>query len=307
MKLVAGVDGWAGRHAVAALRREGQVKTLSHGDSLDGALGGVDVIHYTADPWSPLRRLRGDEDPDAWLARLVGAAREAGVQRLIYLSTARVYGPESPSGPGARINETARPHPLHPYERVRVREETWIRQQDGLEVIVLRAAQPADWGDALTRSVVDRARAGGTRLPAGGDAERTFLAGYDAGRALRAAALRGRPGEVYLAGSFNSTWRELCHVVAPGTACPSLPYDLAYIHSLWALFRQPGPDRWPNHLGLDLLAKPQVIDDAWTRRELTWEPAIASIEACADDLWPVEIGGARPRRRAVGARSRPGR
>jgi len=98
-------------------------------------------------------------------------------------------------------------------------------------------------------------RAGSLRLVSGGRAERTFLAGPDLGRALYAAAVRGRPGATYLAGGFDGTWRDLLTMAAAVMGIParisSIPYDLAYIDAAvrWLRANAKKYHLDPNHFG----------------------------------------------------------
>ena len=52
-------------------------------------------------------------------------------------------------------------------------------------------------------------------------------------------------------------------------------YDLAYLAAAlrWPRSRL-ARECWPTPAVVDLLARPQVIDDGWTRRELTWRPEV---------------------------------
>jgi len=52
-------------------------------------------------------------------------------------------------------------------------------------------------------------------------------------------------------------------------------YDLAYLAAALRLpRRRVARACWPTPVLVDLLARPQVIDDGWSRRELTWEPEV---------------------------------
>src|SRR5205814_2599124 len=87
--------------------------------------------------------------------------------------------------------------------------------------------------DPILERLLRQLRAGRLRLVNRGRARRGFLAGPDLGRALLAAALRGRPGATYLAGGFDGSWRELLTMAAAVMGVPekiaSIPYDLAYV------------------------------------------------------------------------------
>ena len=59
----------------------------------------------------------------------------------------------------------------------------------------------------------------------------------------------------------------------------SIPYDLAYVDAVVRWLRARGGEEcWPNHYGLDMLAKNHVYDDARSRRDLSWSPQVGSFD-----------------------------
>ena len=250
-------------------------------ETLTDAMQGVDVVHICAQAWSPARRLRYRKKPPPFLLRVVDAARHAGVRRLVHVSTADVYGPDH----FTRINEKAQLKPVHPYERLKLMEEAWLRSEaDDLEVIVLRPARVFGPGEDF---VIPRlvGRLGNSRiwLPGGGRVRQTFVAAADVGRACLAAAERGRPGRSYLVAGFDSSWREFLDLVADTlevhASIGGLPYDLAYIRALseQAVTAQGAP-LWPGVYAVDVIGKPHLYDDSQSRRDLTWSPSVGSFE-----------------------------
>lgn len=275
--LVVGASSYAGRHALQAF--EGARGVDADGD-IEAAAEGVDVILLCAPTWEPDRKPQAARAPHPLPARVLGAARGAGVKRLVHLSTAAVYGPDHVG----RIPETAAPRPAHAYEKLKLREEEWLRlNRGGLEIVVVRAAAGFGSHDPILERLLRQLRAGNLRLAGGGRAERTFLAGPDLGRVLHAAAVRGRAGATYLAGGFDGTWRDLLTMAAAVMGIParirSIPYDLAYLDAALRWLRAHGGEEcWPNPYGLDLLAKSHVYDDAGSRRDLSWSPQVGSFD-----------------------------
>src|SRR5215510_11511222 len=107
-------------------------------ETLRDAMSGVEIVHIVAQAWSPARRLRYRNEPPALLARVVDAARHAGVRRLVLVSTADVYGPDH----NTRINEKTSLKPVHAFERLKLLEEHWLLgEADDLEVVVVRPAR----------------------------------------------------------------------------------------------------------------------------------------------------------------------
>jgi len=118
--LVIGAAGYAGRHAVAALDAYELVRTAELHDDLAEAMRGVEVVHLAAGVRSPLVRPRG-RAPHPRLVALVGLARDAGVRRVVFLSSTAVYG-FSREG---RVSDRTRARPEHPYGRALAADETW--------------------------------------------------------------------------------------------------------------------------------------------------------------------------------------
>jgi nucleoside-diphosphate-sugar epimerase len=294
MHLVIGSAGYAGRSAIAALGAHFPVRGVELGEDLGAAMAGVDTVHLATDLHPPLRRLRWHAEPDPTLVQILRAARQAGVRRLVHLSTAQVLGP----APRTVLLESNPPRPDHPYEKLHARDEHWLLLQRGIEVVILRPAQGFGLGEPISERLLS-GLADGRPLLVAGARRRTFLAGTDLGRAFVAAALRGRPGHSYLLGGFASTWAELFKVAAVALKVPvrfaEVPYDLLYLRTALREWRTP-PGRvcWPNRYVVDVLGRSHVLEDGISRRELSWSPTIGSFEEGLREL----IEGIKSRRRS---------
>ena len=250
-------------------------------DTLADAISAVDVVVNCATAWSPARRLRLRRSPPPLLQKVVSAARAAHVRRIVHISTADVYGPDH----FARVSEKSRVRPVHAYERLRLFEEEWLLNAAGdVEVVILRPArvfgEGEDW--ILPRLMAAMVR-GRVWLPGGGRAKQTFVSAADVGRAALAAGDRGRPGHRYLAGGFDSTWRDLlisaARAVGFAAEVAAIPYDVAYVRALAAeKLTGYGSVIWPGIYGTDVIGKPHFYDDSHSRRELTWSPSVGSLE-----------------------------
>jgi nucleoside-diphosphate-sugar epimerase len=284
MHLVIGSAGYAGRSAIAALGAHFPVRGVELGEDLGAAMAGVNTIHMAAELHPPLTRLRWHPDPDPWLVEILRAARQAGVRRLVHLSTAQVLGP----APRAPLMESNPPRPEHTYEKLHARDEQWLLLQRGVEVVVLRPAQ----GFGLGEPISERLLTGLTRgrpLLVKGAARRTFLAGPDLGRAFVAGSLRARPGHSYLLGGFVSSWAELYRMAAVALRLPvrfaEIPYDFLYLQTaLRELMTPHGHVCWPNRYAVDLLGRGHVLEDGISRRELSWSPTIGSFAEGLNEL-----------------------
>jgi nucleoside-diphosphate-sugar epimerase len=278
--LVIGAAGYAGRHAAAALRESVLVRTAEPTDDLAGAMDGVEVVHLALELHSPLRRPRG-RSPHPLLVSIAGMAREAGVRRLVFLSSTSVYGFDREG----RVSERAPVRPEHPYERALLADETWLRERDQPDVVVLRAAQGFGPDEPVSGRLFHWIASGRLGLPGGGRAPRTFLAGVDLGRAFLAAALRGQPGIAYVVGGIRGSWRELLLAAAETMRVRRRrvgrgSYDLAYLGASSRMLRTPaGRLCWPTPFVVDLLTRPQLVEDGWSRRELSWRPQVATFES----------------------------
>ncbi len=270
-------------------------------ETLRDAMKGVDVVHVCAQAWSPARRLRYRKKPPAFLVRVVEAARHAGVRRLVLVSTADVYGPDH----FKRINEKAELKPIHPYEKLKLMEETWLRSAAAdLEVVVVRPSRIFGPGeDFIVPPLMTHLAAGRLWLAGGGRVSQGFVAASDVGRACLAAAERGKPGRSYLVNGFDSTWREFLEVAARALDIPchitGIPYDVAFIRGLSEQMVTPsGAVLWPGIYAVDVIGKPHLYDDSQSRRDLTWSPSVGSFEQELPQMlgWlETFVGAGRPR------------
>lgn len=303
MHLVIGSAGYAGRCAIAALGVHFPVRGVELGEDLGAAMAGVDTVHLAADLHPPLRKLRWQPEPDPSLVQILRAARQSGVRRLIYLSTAQVLGP----APKAPLLESNPPRPDHTYEKLHARDEHWLQLQRGIEVVVLRPAQGFGLGEPISERLLT-GLAQGHPLLVGGAPRRTFLAGPDLGRAFVAAALRARAGHSYLLGGFTGTWADLFKAAAVALKLPvrfyEVPYDFLYLQTAVREWRTPhGRVCWPNRYVVDVLGRSHLLEDGISRRELSWSPTIGSFEEGLGDL----IEGLRSRRPSGRRAGRTGR
>lgn len=280
-----GAGEFLGDHVSRALAVEAPVIALNadaDDETLADAIKSVEVVHFCAESWSPVSRLRFRHDPPRLLERVVQASRRAGVRRIVHVSTADVYGPDH--GP-AKITEKSKLKPSHAYERLKLMEETWLLDSvQDLEIVVIRPARVFGLGEDWMLPRLMRSLAQGrVWLPAGGRVTQTFIAAEDVGRACLAAADRGRPGKSYLVGGFDATWRDLLEsctrAAGIGADIVSLPYDIAYLRALAAeTTAANGAPVWPGVYAVDVIGKPHQVDDSQSRRELTWSPSVGSFE-----------------------------
>lgn len=284
MHLVVGAGEFLGRHVSRALSADVPVIELNadaDDETLADAISGVEVVVFAAQTVAPGHRLRYKRAEPRALERVVEAARNARVRRIVHLSNADVFGPDH----FARVTEKSTIKPVHAFEKYKLYEEDWLLANAGdVEVVIIRPARVfGDGEDWLLPRLMSAAVRGRLRLPGGGRAKQTFVSGEDVGRACLAASDRGRPGYRYLVGGFDSTWRDYVvsalRVVGFAAEVGSIPYDLAYVRSLAAETLAPqGAVVWPGIYAIDVLGKPHYYDDSYSRRDLTWSPSVGSFE-----------------------------
>lgn len=284
MHLVIGAGEFLGRHVSRALSAEVPVIEL-HADADDetlaDAISGVEVVVFAAQTVAPGRRLRFRRAVPGPLQRVVHAAQDARVRRIVHISTADVFGPDH----FARVTEKSRVKPVHAFEKEKLYEEEWLLASAGdVEIVVIRPARVFGEGeDWIVPRLLTSAVRGRLWLPGGGRAKQTFVSAEDVGRACLAASDRGRPGHRYLVGGFDSTWRDYLvsamRSVGFAAEIGSIPYDFAYVRSLVAETLTPqGAVIWPGLYAIDVMGKPHYYDDSYSRRELTWSPSVGSFE-----------------------------
>ena len=284
MHLVIGAGEFLGDHVAHALAAEAPVISLNadaDDETLNDAISGIDVVHICAETWPPAHKLHYRQAVPPLYKRLLEAARDARVRRIVHVSTADVFGPDH----SVRITEKTKVHPVHAYERLKLFEEQWLlKAAQDLEIVTLRPARVFGAGEEwiLPRLLAALSK-GRLWLPGGGRTLQTFVSAGDVGRACLAAADRGRPGHSYLVAGFDATWRDLAELAAKSVGIEpeisSVPYDLAYLKALATeAVTARGAVVWPGIYAVDVLAKPRYYDDSHSRRELTWSPSVGSFE-----------------------------
>jgi len=244
--LLTGASGFVGRHALQALRGRTSLRLLVHQRPLDSSLpdGSEVVAGDLGDPASLARICRGirsivhlagyiGEDPrkceqvNAHGTRLlVTAAREAGVERVIYLSNAAVYGYAVHRGVGEADAVVA---PATPISRSRVAAEHAVLAARGS---VLRPLFVYGEGDSRFVPAIARALRTLPFLINQGRASLSVIAVGDLARCIAALAIAenvgAEPAVFHATDGHPVTFLEIVRLVAncAGLIVPrvSLPY-----------------------------------------------------------------------------------
>jgi UDP-glucose 4-epimerase len=192
-------------------------------DELTGQLAGCAAVVHLAGA----NEVQAARDPDGTLAataaagrRVAAAARAAGVERLVVLSTTHVYG----AAEGPVLGSGTLPRPRHPYAIARLAVEHLAAAAGPAELVVLRltnavgaAADPrVDRWSLVGNDLCRQASLGPTvRLRTSGLQWRDFIALGDAVEAIATAARGAVPAGTYDLGSGRSRQvLELARIVA---------------------------------------------------------------------------------------------
>ncbi len=301
--LVTGATGFIGSHVVRALIRRGDVvRCLVRPDSSRVALDGLSVDLVEGDLTRPatlrpaVRGVRtvfhcaADYRFGAHLAdtifrtnvegtrAILEAAAEAGVGRVVHTSSVgALAGGRTRSTPADEmslpdVDELVGAYKRSKYEAERVAEE-WHRR--GLPVVIVSPSTPiGEWDAKPTptgQMIVDVLNG---RIPAYVEGGLNIVDVRDVAEGHLLAESRGQPGERYILGGRNVTFRELFEMIAraAGLAPPRLrvprwlPLVAAHAESALARVRGRAPRLTPEAVRMSAL--PMYFDPGRAIREL---------------------------------------
>jgi dihydroflavonol-4-reductase len=266
----------------AALREAGCTLVeggLDDEDALRRLVDGAEVLYHVAGviaARSPAEFERVNRAGTFALARL---ARQAGVRRLVYVSSLAVSGPTVPGRP---LEEADRDQPVTPYGRSKQAGEEAVRAS-GVAFTIVRP--PAVYGprDRELLRVFRLTRRGFAPLLGDGRQELSFVHAADLARALMAAGDSARTeGRTYHAAHPETlTQRAFVEAVAAaqGLSVRALPLPAALVRAaLWSSGRVARLLGRATVLSSD--KAPELLAPAWTcssealARDAGWRAAI---------------------------------
>ena len=208
------------------------------------------IIHAAA-----LARVNPARDPTLWAVNLTGtenvirAAQDAGVQRLVYVGTANVFGFGTRQQPGdeTRPFASAR-YGLDYMDSKRVATERIERavQTEGLPAVLVHPTfmlGPFDQKPTSGAMLLELYRGGLVGYPAGG---KNYVHVRDVATATVNALTRGQIGESYILGNQNLSYREAFELMA--RVMGTVPVRLPLPPALTRLFGA-GCDAWTKLTG----------------------------------------------------------
>jgi len=267
------------RRNVADLDAELAVGDLTDAESLRRAVAGCRfVAHVAADYriWVP--------DPEAMRAAniagtvaLMQAARNAGVERIVYCSSVATLGLRSDGAPADETTPVDENSIVGAYKQSKYEAEQAVlrlARQEGLPAVIVNPAAPIGPRDVKPtptgRMVVDAASG---RMPAYIDTGLNVVHVDDVGEGHALALERGRIGERYILGGENLTLRALVGIIAEAAGRPPPAIRLP-IDAIWPVAI--GAEMWARLTGTEPLVTRDHLRMA--RKRMFFSPAKAIAE-----------------------------
>jgi dihydroflavonol-4-reductase len=303
--LVTGANGFVGSAVVRALLADGEPVVafarkssdlrnleglpvtvrfgdLLEPDSLRAAMHGCrHVIHVAADYrlWAPRPRDMYRANVDGSV-NVVDAAREAGVERMVYTSSVAVLGIRRDRVPADEETPVSLDDMIGHYKRSKFLAEQAVRARaaaTGMRVVTVNPSTPIGPGDIKPtptgRIIVDAATG---RMPAYVDTGLNVVHVDDVARGHLLALRHGRDGERYVLGGTDLSLREILTIVAqqigqkpPRVRLPRwVVYPIAVASEIGARFTGREPRATID--GLRMAAKHMYFSSAKAVRELQY-------------------------------------
>jgi nucleoside-diphosphate-sugar epimerase len=241
--------------------------SLEDGENLTQRMRGVDAVVHVAGPPSVAASF---ENPAVYAgahvlgtARVLEASRTGGLKRLVYVSSAEVYGRPLQNP----VAESEPVRPLSPYAGMKVAAETIVRacgQSAGIELAILRPFSvygPGMSEYSLVGSLVAQTLAGGAVAISSPEVVRDYVFVDDVARAV-VASLARRSSKDALVANIGS---------GRGTSALELAYAIQSIVGVKKeVARRTNSDR-----PIDFDIPHLIADIGLAKRQLGWEPEVA--------------------------------
>src|ERR1700675_3252735 len=268
--------------AIADLSLEYVTGDLRDQSSLTRAMNGVQRVFHVAAAY----RLWSKNPQDIYdsnvggTKNLLAAARQAGVQKLIYTSTVATIAVDRPALPN-ELTEARLDEMIGHYKRSKWMAEQEVLQaaKDGLPVIVAMPTTPVgpwDWKPTPTGKIILDFLNG--KMPGFVETGLNFVGVEECAAGHLLAAERGKVGERYLLGPENLTLKGLLDLLAkitglraPGMKIPhGVALGVAYVET--AFSRLVGKEPQIPVEGVKIARHKMFVDASRARRELGFQP-----------------------------------
>lgn len=260
------------RSGLASTEDQVIVGDLGGTDSWEQACEGVDVVVHLAARVHQVHDEATDPLAEFRTANVVGtmrlahAAREAGVRRIVFLSTVKVHGESG------RFTETSPLAAEDPYAISKVEAELALRALGGIEVVTIRPPLVYGPGVKANFAALIRAVKRGVPMPLGAIDNVRSLVGVEnlADLIVRCVVASSAANRSYLVSdgddvSTTELIRRIAHAL--GVRPRLLPVSVSALSVLGGLVgRSPAIQRLTQSLQVDISA---------ARRELEWSPPVS--------------------------------
>jgi dihydroflavonol-4-reductase len=311
--LVTGAAGFLGSHIARQLVARGEtVRVLVRPSSSNGAIADLPLEYVTGDlrdQPSLQRAMQGVQkvfhvaaDYRLWAKNpqdiydsnvggtknLLAAAKQAGIDRLVYTSTVATIAVDRPQLPNEFTNSKLDEMVGH-YKRSKWMAEQEVLQaaKEGLPAIIAMPTTPVgpwDWKPTPTGKIIVDFLNG--KMPGYVETGLNFIAVEDCAAGHLFVAEKGKIGERYLLGSENLTLKQVLDTLAHLTGLPAprlkIPHALALgvAYAETAFSRLIGREPQIPVEGVKIAQHLMFVDCARTQRELGFqpEPVVAAFE-----------------------------
>jgi 2-alkyl-3-oxoalkanoate reductase len=330
LNVVTGATGLLGSHLAEQLRRKGErVRALvrpgsdtaflssvgvelaegdlTDADSLRRAVAGADVVYHAAakvGDWAPWRLF--EDQVIGGTANVLAACKQAGVGRVLHVSSISVYGHPKPRGNELFTEDEPLGQALRRrefYARAKLQAEEVCRAYPGALTIVRPSWIYGERDRNSLPRMFKALEAGRVRVMGqGNNLLNIIYAGDVAAGAILAANHPGAVGRAYnLSSEGEVTQRQMIDLVTDALGRPRVakrvPYRLAYFLGWFSevvgkairIKRPPYITRYV----VQLVGRPTLFSTARARSELGWKPQVSIAEGLRRTLqwWRAEEGG----------------
>ena len=211
---------------------------LNDSDSLREAMRGCDALYHVAADY----RLWSRDPQELYRSNVGGtrkilqAAQDAGVAKIVYTSTVGALGLPHDGTPGNETTPVAESDMIGHYKRSKFQAEQVAREfaANGLPVVITNPSTPVGEQDIKPtptgQIIVDFLN---RKIPAYIDTGLNLIDVRDVATGTILAGERGVPGERYILGHQNLTLQQMLRMLAEITGLPApkvqMPYAAAYL------------------------------------------------------------------------------